>query len=188
MKNIIQNNFEKFGLDENVLLITGLSGSGKSTLSKKLAAEYNAIVFELDTIEHYNDLLNCSDENKLNELELYVKRYFETNIEKNIVLNDKLELLNSILDLIFEYAATHKSQLFIFEGIQILNNSTYFINYFKTCPIIILNPGYEVCIQNRLNRDKEIIINDKKLSNIESLNYFKEKQEMLENLINRCNF
>lgn len=81
-RKILKYNFDRFGLNNNILYVTGLSGSGKTTLAKDFSCEYNAILFELDTLGgFYSEYKDCNS--MIREL---TKAFLNFNKELDLII------------------------------------------------------------------------------------------------------
>ena len=118
----------------NILFITGLSGSGKSTLAKELASQYGAKIIELDAIERH-----ASTDGSDKKLEKLINRAIEFDKDYG---GSKIHTSGSHSDLnarekkkfykstkrVVRYIVNelwHTRQLYIVEGIQIIDAYSY---------------------------------------------------------------
>ena len=117
----------KRGSNYNILFITGLSGSGKSTLASKMAKENEAIHVEVDLLEHNDILFHEEKPDKGNQI---MKEYMEKNYggAHKFQTSDMVSFTKEVikfLTFMLKYAKEHKDDLFIVEGIQIADASTW---------------------------------------------------------------
>jgi hypothetical protein len=145
-------NIEKWkkGSSNNILYVTGLSGSGKSTLSEEYEKKYNAIMFEIDGLEHGYDSSNKGILDKVKkkfpEYDKYVKNNF-----KDVDDDERANILEKILLHVISEMYADKDTLYILEGIQIfewLNPNTL-----KSKPMIIKGTSMLTSMKRRLERE-----------------------------------
>lgn len=166
--------------NHNVLLITGLSGSGKSTLSKEYALKYEAEVFQLDWVQHYQYI--GSDERVFNYgLAEYIKRTCLSARKAYREEDDKTgekwrELVIFVFSKILDFANSHSSELFIVEGIQIIGYLHDYPNIDKF-PIIIKGTSIMTSMTRRIRRDG--IGNGLKAGNESLISYYINSNKFL---------
>ena len=121
-------NLWKRNTSKNILFVTGISGSGKSTLASKMAKENGAINIEVDLLEHNDILFDKSV--KQDKANLIMKEYMEKTYggAHKFKTSDTTSFTKEVIKFIIyiiKYAKEHKEDLFIVEGIQIADASTW---------------------------------------------------------------
>ncbi len=147
-------NIQKFGVDSNILLVTGLSGSGKSYLSKQLAQKYNAIIFQPEWLKHTKHVSP--------DCEKFLTSFFDKHPDivelaknkwNNAKSEDKNELFKKYINLFFVHFLQnmdpHKN--YIVEGLQLFTLIDF--DLVKNYPIIIKGTPSFRSLKNRLKRD-----------------------------------
>ena len=143
--NELQFNLNKWkrGTSTNVLFITGLSGSGKSTLASKMAKENDAIHVEVDLLEHnsilFDDNIIDYDGKKVihDKGNIIMKEYMQKTYggAKKFQVSDTASFTKEVIKFIvymLKYAKEHKDELFIVEGIQVADSTTWNLSNTKS--------------------------------------------------------
>ena len=127
--NEIQFNLSKWRRNSstNILFITGLSGSGKSTLASELSKENDAINIEVDLLEHNSILFEDKHPDRANQI---MKEYMQKTYggPKKFQTSNTVDFNKEVIKFInymIQYSKQHKEELFILEGIQIADASTW---------------------------------------------------------------
>lgn len=161
-RKILKYNVDRFGLNNNILYVTGLSGSGKTTLAKDFSCEYNAILFELDTLGgFYSEYKDCNSmireltKDFLNfnkELDLIIRKNKFVKLKiKNF--NEYSKWINKYIKYLEEYTY-NTNGLFVFEGTQLFKclDPKYFISK----PLVIVRTSALISMFRRIRRQKYI--------------------------------
>lgn len=137
----------------NILLITGLSGSGKTTTAYDMSYRYKAEVFQLDWIEHYENM--CTKQNGYDyglRQYIYDKHMSQLLNGHNLTGDGWHMLVLDIFESILEFAQLNPTKLFIIEGAQIPGHLHDYHNI-ESFPIIIKGTSMIKSSYRRLIRD-----------------------------------
>lgn len=154
-KTDIEHNLDSWGSNPkyNLLLVTGLSGSGKTTTTYKLASINKADVFQLDWIEHPENI-----EKQQDGFDYGLRQYILTKHRRKLMNRTNMngdeyhDLVISVFESIIVFAQSHSTKLFIVEGVQIPGHLHDYPGIEKF-PIIIKGTSVLKSAYQRFKRD-----------------------------------
>ena len=158
----LKYNVEEYGLNNNILYMTGLSGSGKTTLAKELSLKYNLILVELDILGgFYDEYKDCNSIIKeLTKHFLSFNKELDLIIRKNKFVKLKIKnfseysrWINKYIIYLEEYTY-NTNDLFVFEGTQLFKCLSP--EYFNSKSLIIVRTSALISMFRRIRRQKNI--------------------------------
>lgn len=173
--NYWEKNLNDYGINSNILYITGSTGSGKSTLSKKIAKKYNAEYVPLDCLYRVNTNISELEHDKTILQSNLLMKFCSEN--KNYSFYSFSELVKFTLNQL--RLLSDKNKLYVIESTALLEC----VELLRGCPIIIPTPSIEQKALYYLNIDKfrgnNIDIDDR-IELAES--YSKSEEKIISNL------